>query len=119
MKIEQDFLPARQSSAMDFRGFWEDENGSFLDLSVEGNALSGELGVRGERRRIPLSGVVHGDLISFFVGSDAEALMGFAGQYEACQGAIDLVWISSENPGGGPEAGFIRSGASRFRRVLS
>lgn len=120
MLTDQDLRLERKSPAIDFRGFWEDEKGSVLDLAVAGNALSGMLRVRGERRSFSLSGVVHGDLLSFFVNDPSGDLLGFAGQYESSLGAevISMVWISNGNATSRQGASAsIRSGSSSFRRV--
>lgn len=118
------------ASQVDFSGLWQDENGSFMDLSVQGDKLKGTYRAifkkNGHYEDFPLVGFRHGALITFAVSFGRHnSLSSFTGQHHTEHGVetIETVWMLTEKKtrakGDGSPVGEVLTGSTEFRRIMN
>lgn len=115
-------------AAVDFSGLWRDDNGSELELTVDGVAICGVYRTRLTGKQsldaFPLVGFGKHDILSLTVDFGADgSLAAWVGQY-ALRGkreCLKTAWLLSEeviDPNdGGYLHGTVLSGTSEFQRA--
>ncbi|AME28648.1 avidin/streptavidin family protein [Burkholderia sp. PAMC 26561] len=118
------YAKAGTGPSIDFSGSWKNDLGSTMQLTQQGDELTGtydsNVSSGGVTTKGDLRGYVDGDLISFVVHwRDFQAITSWVGQCEPNTGntKINTLWQMTKQVAAGDEWASINAGADEFVKI--